>query len=266
MINTEYKKYLETTIKALVESGEIANDITFGYNEEFYYEQKHDVEITISTLPGQINKGLVQYPVQLKIDVIDKYVDEIKTVLDDLVVSLNETAVSLDGVNYKQFYTTSTMLGSFLNNGSKKYNSLTISVTLINFSNVLGLLKLTIGGYDVLGPLVSYSIGYEAETASTGAVGTTAETKSLAKTYARTYNFVFVANTSNSGVKALLSQIIRGTSPNTTITMVSKFGTIDTNDVTESLILKTGSTEQELISTNLPLIRVILVKGVWLYG
>ena len=261
MINTEYKKYLETTIKALVESGEIANDITFGYNEEFYYEQKHDVEITISTLPGQINKGLVQYPVQLKIDVIDKYVDEIKSVFDELVVNLNESVVALDGVSYKQFYTTSTMLGSFLNKGSKKYNSLTISVTLINFSNVLGLLKLTIGGKDVLGPLVSYSISYEAETSSTGAIGTS-ETKSLAKTYARTYNFVFVANTNNNGVKALLSLIIRGTNPNTAITMVSKFGTIDTNDVTENLILKTGSSEQELISTNLPLMRVMLIKGV----
>lgn len=261
MINTEYSKYLETTIKALVESGEIANDITFGYHEEFYYEQENDVEITISTLPGQINKGLVQYPVQLKIDVIDKYVDEIKTALDELVVNLNESVVALDGVSYKQFYTTSTMLGSFFNNGSKKYNSLTISVTLINFSNVLGLLKLTIGGNNVLGPLVSYSISYEAETASTGAIGTP-EAKSLAKTYARTYNFVFVANTSNRGVKALLSLIIRGTNPNQAITMVSKFEAIDTNDVTENLILKTGSSEQELISTNLPLMRVMLIKEV----
>lgn len=261
MINTEYKKYLETTIKALVESGEIANDITFGYHEEFYYEQENDVEITISTLPGQINKGLVQYPVQLKIDVIDKYVDEIKTALDELVVNLNESVVALDGVSYKQFYTTSTTLGSFLNNGSKKYNSLTISVTLINFSNILGITKLTIGGYDVLAPLVSYSVGYEAETASTGAIGTP-ETKSVAKTFARTYNFIFVANTNNVGVKSLISQIVRGTNPNTSISVVSKFSAIDNADVTESCIMKTGSSEQELISTNLPLIRVMLIKEV----
>lgn len=261
MINTEYKKYLETTIKALVESGQIANDITFGYNEEFYYEQKHDVEITISTLPGQINKGLVQYPIQIKIDVVDKLVDEIKTALDELVVNLNESIVALDGVNYKQFYTTSTMLSSFLNNGTDKYNSLVISATLINYSNILGLSVLTIGGVDVLGPLVSYSIAYEAETASTGAIGTP-ETKSIAKTYARTFNFIFVANTNNNGVKSLLNQIIRGTNPNTTITVVSKFETIDNSNVTESYIVKTGSSEQELISTNLPLIRAMLIKGV----
>lgn len=261
MINTEYSKYLKATIDALVESGEIANDITFGYHEEFYYEQENDVEITISTLPGQINKGLVQYPVQLKIDVIDKYVDEIKTALDELVVNLNESVVALDGVSYKQFYTTSTMLGSFLNKGSKKYNSLTISVTLINYSNILGLEYLTINGVDTLGPLVSYSISYEAETSSTGAIGTP-ETKSVVKTYARTYNFVFVANTNNDGVKALLNQIIRGTNPNTAITMISKFSTIDNSNVTESCIIKTGSSEQELISTNLPLMRVMLIKGV----
>lgn len=261
MINTEYSKYLETTINALVESGEIANDIKFGYHEEFYYEQENDVEITISTLPGQINKGLVQYPVQLKIDVIDKYVDEIKTALDELVVNLNESVVALDGVSYKQFYTTSTMLSSFSNNGTKKYNSLTISVTLINYSNILGITNLTIGGYDVLAPLVSYSISYEAETASTGAIGTP-ETKSLAKTYARTYNFIFVANTNNLGVKTLINQIVRGTNPNTSIAMVSKFSAIDNADVTESCIIKTGTSEQELISTNLPLIRVMLIKGV----
>lgn len=265
MINTDYIAYLKSIVDGLINNGGIASDITFGFHEEFYYEYENDVEITVSTLPGQINKGLVQYPIQIKIDVLDKFVNEIKTKFDELVVTLNETTTSLDGVSYKQFYTTSTLLSSFLNRDSRKYNSLIISVTLINYSNILGLNTLTIGGYDVLGPLVSYSIGYEAETASTGAIGTP-EVKSSAKTYARTLNLVFVANTGNLGVKALINQIVRGTNPNTSITVVTKFNEIDSANVSESYIVKTGSTEQELISTSLPLIRVILIKGVWLYG
>ena len=261
MINSDYKNYLKGIVDNLQSNGIIQNDIKFGYHEEFHYNFTNDVEIVISALPGQINKGLVQYPIQIKIDVVDKYFEEVKKAFDDLVISLNETTLVLNSVSYKQFYTTSTLIGSFKPTNTTKYSSLTISATLINFSNILGITKLTIGGYDVLAPLVSYSIGYEAETASTGAIGTP-ETKSLAKTYARTYNFIFVANTNNVGVKTLISQIVRGTNPNTSISVVSKFSAIDNADVTESCIMKTGSSEQELISTNLPLIRVILIKGV----
>lgn len=261
MINTDYIKYLEKIFTELKESGSIASDITFGFHEEFYYEYENDVEITASTLPGQINKGLVQYPIQIRIDVVDKYVDEIKTLIDDLAVSLNETIIEIDDSEYKQFYTTSTLFSSFTNKNTKKYNSLTVSATLINYSNVLGLSTLSFDGDNVLGPLVSYSISYEADTASTGQIGNP-ETKSVAKTMARTWNFVFVANSSNSGILTILTQAIRGTNPNTEITMVSKFNSIDNANVSETMILKTASIDQELISTNFPLLRIILTKGV----
>ena len=150
MINTDYIKYLKMVLTGLINSGDIGNDITFDYHEEFYYEYENDVEITVSTLPGQINKGLVQIPIQVKIDVVDKFVDEIKTAIDEAVVNLNETSITLENNTYKQFYTTSTLTSSFMNKNKIKYNSLTLSVTLVNFSNILGLTKLTINNNDVM--------------------------------------------------------------------------------------------------------------------
>lgn len=255
-LNEAYIEYFKGLLDSLKANGVMAQDITYSVHDEFYYEHENDADFVIKVLPGEITKDLVQYPIQIMVDIIDDKTAELRGILDDLAVQLNEKSIRLDNVSYKQFYSTSAILSTFSNGGVNKYNSIYLNVTLIKFTNVLGLDTLSINTTGVTGPLVSYSINYEVETESTGAIGS-AESKSVGKTFIRTWSFVFVPNTTNAGVNAIINQIKGGTSPNTTFSLAIKFKS-DSATSTADYVIKSGTIDQEM--TGLPLLRVILCK------
>lgn len=252
-----YIDYFKSTITSMQENGVISNDFKFGYHSEFFFEFINDVEFTISALSGQITKGIVQCPYQIKIDVREDLTREIKQTLDDMFVLINESIITIDSKKYKQFYTTSTKTNAFIESGANKYNSLVVSATLIECTNILTLDTLEISNVSALGPLVSYAVSYEVETTSTGVVGDS-ETKSIGKSYIRTWSFVFAANTNNAPVLALLTQVLRGTGVNTLFTIKTKFQ-FENSATDLGLIVKTGSVDHDL-TQGVPLLRVIMVK------
>lgn len=260
MINNPYMEYLKGIFTSLQANNELADDIKIGFHSEIYYDYQNDVEITVSQLAGQITKSIIQNPYMLYIDIKDEYLEEFKARLDELCIDLNETIITLDSKSYKQFYTTSAKMGAFKEIGANKYATLVVNVTLIECSSILTLDTLSIGGTSVIAPLVSYGMSYEAETISTGAIGD-AETKSSGKTYLRTWSYAFVINTSNSGVLGLLNQAVRGTAPNTSFSVVSKF-TYEQSATTETFIIKTAAIDHDLTNGSIPILRVVLVKGV----
>lgn len=265
MIELEsYKNYFKSLIDAMQESGTLANDITFGFHTEFFYDYKNKVEITISALPAQIIKGIVQCPYQIKIDVDQDIMHEVKNILDDLFINLNETIITLDLEKYKQFYTTSAMTNGMIPSGITKYNTLIVNATLIDSTNILNFQTLTIGssnndGVSVIGPLVSYAITYEAETTSSGAIGTP-ETKSDTKTFVRNYSFVFVCDTSNTGVLNLIKQVTKdSTASKFVLTTKWQWEDANTAATQADYIVKTGSIDHDL-TNGMPLLRVILSR------
>lgn len=96
--------------------------ITTAVHDEFYYEDDEDVnaDFTLKFLPGQIQSGICQYPAEIYIQIEEPYKDDVLNALNDFIAGVNETVVTLDNFNYKQFYTLPSILSAFQNGQTKK--------------------------------------------------------------------------------------------------------------------------------------------------
>lgn len=133
MIYDTYKTHLEETLGAAIKAN--ITDATYSFHNEFYYDDKANINITIKALPGQIQLGVVQYPIQLLIECNDKFKDDLVKVLDDFAIAYNENVVTLENGDYREYYTTSTVVGTFQNRGTTRNVALTMEANIISFDN-----------------------------------------------------------------------------------------------------------------------------------
>lgn len=260
MIYDAYKTHLEETLGAAIKAN--ITDATISFHNEFYYDDKANINITIKGLPGQIQLGIVQYPIQLLIECNDKFKDNLMPVLDDFAIQYNEQLVSLNEEDYREYYTTSTVVGTFQNHGTTRNVAISMEATIISFDNVARVKSIQLiygsGEGDVLDiKPVDFSFSYEAETNSTGAMSKP-ETKSVVKSIARSVNFAFVPLLS-AGMDDLLTSIINR-DKSKTYRLKIKFNGFLNDIVYDNYVeVKSGAYAGQIQS--FPILRVSFVKS-----
>lgn len=133
MINEEYIEHLKNTLGEAIKAN--IPDASYSFHNEFYYDDNANINITVKALPGQIQLGVAQYPMQLMIECNDKFKDDLVPVLDAFALQYNEQTVTLDGADYREYYSTSTVVGTFQNRGTIRNVALTMEVNIISFDN-----------------------------------------------------------------------------------------------------------------------------------
>lgn len=133
MINEEYITHLEETLGEAIKAN--IEGATYSFHNEFYYDDDANINITVKALPGQIQLGFAEYPIQLMIECNEMYKDEIVKVLDAFALQYNEQLVTLDGSKYREYYSTSTVVGTFQNRGTVRNVALTMEVNLSSYDN-----------------------------------------------------------------------------------------------------------------------------------
>lgn len=257
-----YIKHLNATLGEEYIKANIP-DATYDFHNEIYYNKKANIDITVKALPGQIQLGVVQYPIQLMIECNEKFKDELIEVLDEFAIEYNEKSVTLDSEDYREYYSTSTVVGPFQNGGTVRNIAISMEVSVISFNNLSGVKSISIkygsGNTDVIDiNYLDFTFTYEAETNSTGAKSAP-ENKSVVKSFARSVNFAFVP-VSSAGVDDLLTSIInRNKSKTYKLTITFKSST--TTDITydEYVEIKNGAFAQQL--QGFPVLRVSFVKS-----
>lgn len=135
MINEEYIEHLKNTLGEAIKAN--IPDASYSFHNEFYYDDEANINITVKALPGQIQLGVVQYPIQLMIECNDKFKDDLVPVLDAFAIQYNEQLVTLDDAYYREYYSTSTVVGTFQNRGTIRNVALTMEANIISFDNYL---------------------------------------------------------------------------------------------------------------------------------
>ena len=260
MIYDAYKTHLEETLGAAIKAN--ITDATYSFHNEFYYDDKANINITIKALPGQIQLGVVQYPIQLLIECNDKFKDDLMPVLDAFALQYNEQLVSLDDKDYREYYTTSTVVGTFQNHGTTRNVAVSMEATIISFDNVARVksIELIYGSKegDVLNiKHLDFSFSYEAETNSTGAMNKP-ETKSVVKSIARSVNFAFVPLLSE-GTDDLLTSIINRENSKTYRLKITFSGFVNNIVYDNYVEVKNGAYAGQLQA--FPILRVSFVKS-----
>lgn len=135
MIIEDYIEHLKNTLGAAIEAN--INGATYSFHNELYYDDKANINITVKALPGQIQLGIAQYPIQLMFEVNEQFKDEFINVLDTFALGYNEQLVTLDGEDYREYYSTSTVVGTFQNRGTCRNVALTMDANIVGYNNFI---------------------------------------------------------------------------------------------------------------------------------
>lgn len=260
MITKAYIKHLEDTLGEMIKAD--ISDATFSFHDEFYYDDKANINITVKALPGQIQAGVVQYPIQLMIECNDKFKEDLTPVLDSFAIAYNEQLVTLDNEDYREYYSTSTVVGTFQNRGTTRSVAISMEVSVISFDNLSNIKTISLRfGSDAADVIdikyLDFTFSFEAETNSTGATGTP-ESKSVVKSFARSVNFAFVP-ISSEGVDDLMTSVINR-NKSKTYRLTITFNGEDLNIVYDEYVeIKSGTYAKQL--QGFPVLRLSFVKS-----
>ena len=135
MIYDEYIQHLEATLGAGIKAN--IPDATYSFHNEFYYYEDKNINITVKALPGQIQLGVAQYPIQLMFECNEQFKDELVGVLDSFALTYNEQLVTLEDDSYREYYSTSTVVSTFQNRGTTRNVALTMDAMLVGYNNFI---------------------------------------------------------------------------------------------------------------------------------
>ncbi|MGM9971552.1 MAG: hypothetical protein ACI35W_04025 [Anaeroplasmataceae bacterium] len=252
MIDKElYINWLKTQICILLEE-----DIKVDVHDEFSYNPNANIDITVKFLPGQIQCGIPQYPCELLIEINESYSVEAIKALTDLSLAFNETLISLGSGVYRQYYTTPNVVGTFQNRGITNNVAVSISASLVNFTNVLMVKGLSLETGDLSEEInfVNFNFSYMAETNSTGVISDPVA-RVVGESTATTYTFTFVPKATPLNQK-LIEHMLSGNEPNRQYYLAIHF---DYGEFVISTILQAGSLSQAV--NGLPLIQLTFMGG-----
>lgn len=192
------QKEITSHVKSLLESF-LDNDIELSslkreYHEELYYKQNNtnDIDITICLYPGDIETKVVQYPVQIFIDVKTELQEHLMNVLHKLALSNNEMIVDFGESKIKQYFMTPSVASKFVKSGIYEYVSLSLNCRFFEYENLLDVEHLYIDNEEV--DFISLGLSYVGSTNSDGGAnfGGKSETgiiRQVVKSNANTYVF-----------------------------------------------------------------------------
>ena len=140
----------------------LEDDIKVDVHDEFNYNPSANVDITVKFLPGQIQCGVPQYPCELLIEINEEYTAEVVKALTELTIDYNETLLKLNNSTYRQYYTTPNVVGTFQNRGITNNTAVSISTSLISYTNVsmIESLSLAYSSYSEVINFVNFNFAY----------------------------------------------------------------------------------------------------------
>ena len=275
-----YIEHIKTNM--IISINEIMNSeqLNSSFHDEFSYNDDADLNVTIKFLPGQIQSGVVQYPGEILIEIKEDYFSEVLEALNTFAIDYNEDITTLDSKNYREYYATPNVIGTFQNKGLENYTAISLSFSLISFHNVMEFnfdrtnptdgnnnsIKIyvgntTDGNYEVVN-FITYAFAYASDNNSSGVTSIYDPTvKQIAESAGTNYTFTFVPKTDGIVSKYLFNQIVHGTPINRKYTIMFKdFDPTNNNSVASiECILFSGSISQEF--NGLPIMQVTFTRG-----
>lgn len=232
------------------------NDIVLSVHDEFSYDPNANIDIIVKFLPGQIQCDVPQYPCELMIEINEAYFSEVIQKLTDICLTYNESIVELGNEKYRQYYSTPNVVGTFQNRGITNNVAVSISVSLINFTNLFMVKKLSLSDNDEENEIkfVDFNTAYMVNTNSSGTINDPV-VRVVGESTANTYTFTFVAKDSNI-VRTIIEQMFLKNEPNKEYFLIVDFGY---KAFTNSVIMQAGSLSQSV--NGLPLIQVTFMDG-----
>lgn len=254
----DYLEYFKNNIDLIfTNAGKV---IKTAVHDEFYYESGEDVNVdfTLKFLPGQIQSGICQYPAELYIQIEEQYKDDVINAINTFIEGVNETIVTLDSFNYKQFYTLPSILSAFQNAAEKRIVTASVSISLFEFK-VCGISSIVIDS-ETIG-FVAASMAYVAETNATGGLATTYENKSTAEIATRTITFTYVPmiKTNMTATTKICNLLFNASiTPNTAFSMTITTSVPSADPFTADWIVKNCDMSQEI--NGFPTLRVTMLR------
>ena len=258
MINIDdYIKFINDEFKSTLEQ-----DISVSVHDEFYYNDKSNLNVTVKVLPGQIQCGVVQYPVELIIEVNERFTTEVKEFFNVFAIDYNETLITLGGHTFKQFYATPNVIGTFQDKGVTKNTAISVSASLISYDNSLSIKKIVLNSDDLKEEIkpISFVLSYFVETNATGSISDPF-TKSVGETVATTYTFTTVPKESELFI-TIIKLMSLDAKPNKSFELEMYFENFANNKLSIKVptIIQSGSFSQQ--TNGLPLLQLTFVRSV----
>ena len=234
----------------------LEEDIRVDVHDEFSYNPSANVDITVKFLPGQIQCGVPQYPCELLIEINEEYTAEVVKALTELTIDYNETLLKLNSSTYRQYYTTPNVVGTFQNRGITNNTAVSISASLISYTNVsmIESLSLAYNSYSEVINFVNFNFAYMVETNSTGAISDPL-VRVVGESTGTTFTFTFVPK-NNELFKEMINHMLIGNEPNRKYNLTVRINGAAT---TLHVILQAGTISQAV--NGLPLVQVTFMRG-----
>lgn len=257
----EYMNYLK---REFTKSG-LAEDLKVSIHDEFYYQNDADLDVTVKMLPGQVQCGVVQFPVELLIEVKEKFTKEVIDVLTDFSIEHNEVVHTFDCGTFKQYYSTPNVIGTFQSTGLSKRTAISISVSIISFNNVMRLKTFQItscntGKTIVVNP-VNFVMSYMIDANASGSVND-ARTRSVGEVVATTWT-ISVVPTTDEIFTEIIKVMVCDATPNAKFIIVLQFNDEENKILCsgeDTVIIQSGSFSQQ--SNGLPIMELTFIRGV----
>jgi len=166
----EIIEHIKTLVEAFLQNNIELSQLSRGYHTELYYvnEEYHDIDITLLSLSGDISTEVIQYPIQMMVDVKASISQEIMNVLQALAVSNNEQITEINGVTVRQYFRTPTMVNKFVKSGFEEYVTITLDCSLFEFENLFDIEELKIDSEEI--KFVTFAMVYGAATNSVNGI------------------------------------------------------------------------------------------------
>lgn len=263
----DYLKFLNKKIIDILKANNI-DDINVSIHDEFYYEKKANVDVTVKFLPGQIQSGIIQYPAEIFLQIEEQYKDNVIDAFNDYISYYNETVETFGNETFKQFYTLPSILSAFQNGATKRIVTAQISLSLFAFKNLAGIKQLVIDGENI--SFINTAMSLVTEQNSSGGLNGI-ETKSITELVSRTLTFTYVpkiVDSTNSAasikfMEYLFKDSIINSTPvnyNTSLSVTIKSIITEDTTFTANWIVKQLDFAQEI--NGFPTLTVSLIRRV----
>lgn len=120
------------------------NQNGLNYDTEFHSEMSinshADVDVTIKALPGNITNNRVTYPIQIYVEIVNEYFEEVNNALINFTIANNESLFTIteeDSSNIMQLFSTPTVMNLFNNNGKNYSTTVIIDGSFIVFDGAV---------------------------------------------------------------------------------------------------------------------------------
>ena len=234
----------------------LEDDIEVDVHDEFSYNPSANVDITVKFLPGQIQCGVPQYPCELLMEINEEFSAEVIKALTELTIDYNETLITLNTDKYRQYYTTPNVVGTFQNRGITNNTAVSISVSLISFTNVLMIERMVLSYNEYTDAInfVNFNFAYMVETNSTGAIDDPL-VRVVGESIGVTFTITFVPKSSDF-MKELMKHMLIEADANREYSLHLSLGFAT---IAYRVVLQAGTISQAV--NGLPLLQVTFMRG-----